>query len=176
MKEAIKILAVISLIGSLCACTSKTVYSEFRSVPLREWYADSVLTYRFDITDTTATYQIQICVRHTQQYPYQNMWLFVNNQPANESLHTALDSAKMALDSTELAKPTVQDTIEFYLANDRGVWLGNGKNGLTEMPVLYEEAYRFAHSGEQVITIQQGMREEPLRGVSDVGVIVTKNE
>lgn len=96
------------------------------------------------------------------------MWLFVNNRPASDSTYYALDSA-------EFAKPTAQDTIEFYLANDRGVWLGNGKNGLTEMPVLYEEAYRFAHSGEQVITIQHGMREEPLRGVSDVGVIVTKN-
>ncbi len=139
-------------------------------MPLREWYTDSVLTYRFDIADTTASYEIQICVRHTQQYPYQNMWLFVSNRAAGDTAQNALDSAKLA------TLPIAQDTIEFYLANDRGVWLGNGKNGLTEMPVLYEEAYRFVHSGEQVITIQHGMREEPLRGVSDVGVIVTKNE
>lgn len=135
----------------LVACNRDIVYSEFHSVPLKEWGADSVLTYRFDITDTLATYQMLVCVRHTEQYPYQNMWLFVG------------DSLR-------------QDTIEFYLANDRGEWLGNGRNGLIEMPVLYEEAYRFPHSGEQVWHIQQGMREQSLRGISDVGLIIKKNE
>ncbi len=176
MGKAIKIAVAISLLLGSYACTSKTVYSEFQSVPLREWHTDSVLTYRFAIEDTTASYQIQICVRHTQQYPYQNMWLFVTNRPETACERVGQDTLKKPLDSIEIACPMPQDTIEFYLANDRGVWLGNGKNGLTEMPVLYEEAYRFAHSGEQVITIQHGMREEPLRGVSDVGVIVTKND
>ncbi len=133
------------------ACNRNTVYSEFRSVPMQEWGADSVLTYRFDITDTLATYQMLVCIRHTEQYPYQNMWLFVS------------DSLR-------------QDTIEFYLANDRGEWLGNGRNGLIEMPVLYEEAHRFPRSGEQVWHIQQGMREQSLRGISDVGLIIKKNE
>ena len=135
----------------LVACNRNTIYSEFRSVPMKEWGADSILTYRFDIEDTHATYQMLVCVRHTDQYPYQNMWLFVG------------DSLR-------------QDTIEFYLANDCGEWLGNGGNGLIEMPVLYEEAYRFPHSGEQVWHIQQGMREQSLQGVSDVGLIIKKNE
>lgn len=135
----------------LVACNRDIVYSEFHSVPLKEWGADSVLTYRFDITDTLATYQMLVCVRHTEQYPYQNMWLFVG------------DSLR-------------QDTIEFYLANDRGEWLGNGRNGLIEMPVLYEETHCFPHSGEQVWHIQQGMREQSLRGISDVGLIIKKNE
>lgn len=149
MKEIIRTILLSSCL-LLAACSRDTVYSEFQSVPLNEWGADSVLTYRFNIEDTTATYQMIVCVRHTEQYPYQNMWLFVG------------DTLR-------------QDTIEFYLANDRGEWLGNGRNGLIEMPVLYEEAYRFAHSGEQVWHIQQGMREENLRGVSDVGFIITKN-
>ena len=66
-----------------------------------------------------------------------------------------------------------QDTIEFYMANDRGEWLGNGKNGLIEMPVLYEEAYHYT-KGEHTITLQHGMREEALRGVVSVGVEVRK--
>jgi len=117
---------------------------------MEEWGADSVLTYDFDITDTLATYQMLVCVRHTEQYPYQNMWFFIG------------DTTRM-------------DTIEFYLANARGEWLGNGRNGLIEMPVLYEEAYRFPHSGKQVWHIQQGMREQSLRGISDVGLIIKRN-
>ncbi len=146
-------------------------------MPLREWYADSVLTYRFDIADTLSTYEVLIYVRHTQQYPYQNMWLFVNWAEENGAAAVEKDSAALSMDSVCISQPTVkQDTIEFYLADDRGQWLGNGKNGLTEMPVLYEEKHRFLHSGEQVVRIQHGMREEPLRGVSDVGVVVKRNE
>lgn len=148
-KTTIAILLSSCLLG-LSACHTDTVYSEFQSVPLQEWSTDSVLTYRFDIEDTLSTYRMLVCVRHTEQYPYQNMWLFLN------------DSLR-------------QDTIEFYLANDRGEWLGNGRNGLIEMPVLYEEAYRFRHNGEQVWHIQHGMREQSLRGISDVGLIITKN-
>ncbi len=148
-KTTIAILLSSCLLG-LSACHTDTVYSEFQSVPLQEWSADSVLTYRFDIEDSLSIYRMLVCVRHTEQYPYQNMWLFLN------------DSLR-------------QDTIEFYLANDRGEWLGNGRNGLIEMPVLYEEAYRFSHGGKQVWHIQHGMREQSLRGISDVGLIITKN-
>ena len=61
-----------------------------------------------------------------------------------------------------------------YLANDRGEWLGNGKNGLIEMPVLYEEEWHYPAAGEHSITLQHGMREEALRGVVSVGVEVVK--
>lgn len=176
-RGTIGIIVLSSLLWALTACDRSTVYSEFRAVPLCEWYADSVLTYRFDIADTISTYEVLIYVRHTQQYPYQNMWLFVDWNEANKAMLTAVDSADIVPDSVRISVPTItQDTIEFYLANDRGEWLGNGKNGLTEMPVLYEENYRFSHSGEQVLHIAHGMREEPLRGISDVGVVVKRNE
>lgn len=111
------------------------------------WHQDSVLDFRFDVEDTLSTYQILINVRHTENYSYQNMWLFADN-----------------------------DTIEFYLADDRGRWLGNGHNGYIEMPVLYEQAYRFAHSGEHTIRIRHAMRDSLLEGISDMGVKVVKNE
>lgn len=150
MRNVRLIIVLSSLLLTLAACDRSTVYSDFRTVPLTRWYADSALTYTFDIADTTATYQMQISIRHTQQYPYQNMWLFVS------------DSLR-------------HDTIEFYLANRRGEWLGSGQNGLIEMPVLFEENRHFT-AGTQTITIQHGMRDEPLQGVSDVGLIIKRNE
>lgn len=130
----------------LCAsCQHRTVYSESRTLPLSGWHADSVLHYEFEITDTTAVYDVLLYVRHTQQYPYQNMWLFVNN-----------------------------DTIEFYLADQRGRWLGNGWGNLREMPVLYRHKLLFSHAGTYSYQIRQGMREDILRGVNDVGVKIEK--
>jgi gliding motility-associated lipoprotein GldH len=45
-----------------------------------------------------------------------------------------------------------------------------------ELPLIYEENYKFARSGEYKIKLQQGMREEALKGITDVGVQVVKNK
>jgi len=113
-----------------------------------------VLTYRFEVTDKQPC-DIVLCVRHTESYPYQNMWLF----------------CELSNDSTAIWT----DTLEFYMADDRGRWLGNGSK-LIEMPVLFAQNYQFPDTGKYVFTIQQGMREEWLRGISDVGVIIRNGE
>jgi len=146
----VKDLAIIVL-SSLClaACQNKTIYSEYQSVDINAWHMDSVLRFEVPITDTMGTYNVLLHVRHTDAYPYQNMWLFVED---NMSL----------------------DTIEFYLANDRGEWLGNG-HSLMEMPILYRERIHLTDSTYS-ITIQQAMREERLRGIADIGVEMVKGE
>ena len=135
----------------LAGCGSDAVYSHFADVPAGGWDKDSVYAFDYPIADSTACYQILLYVRHTEVYPYQNMWLFVG------------DGSR-------------QDTIEFYLANDRGEWLGNGKSGIIEMPVLYEERVHFEHGGEHRITLQHGMREERLKGIASVGVEIIRND
>lgn len=142
----------IGIVGCLLAvlffsCKGRVVYSKASILPRSGWHADSVLTYRFDIQDTTAYYDVLLYVRHTQQYPYQNMWLFVGT-----------------------------DTIEFYLADQRGRWLGNGWGELREMPVIYRHNIQFPRSGEYVYTIRQAMRDTVLTGVSDVGITIEKSD
>ena len=69
-----------------------------------------------------------------------------------------------------------RDTIEFYLADDRGQWLGEKQHGFIEMPVLLEENIHFPDSGTYHIEIQHGMRDSLLRGVSDIGLEIYRNE
>lgn len=147
MKRIIPILISSLLVLSSC---NRTVFSEFQAVPAMGWAADSAFRFDYNIADSTDSYCILINVRHTETYPYQNMWLFVS-----DSLH--------------------EDTLEFYLADDRGRWLGNTHHGYIEMPVLYEEAYRFSAGGKKQLRIRHGMRDEVLHGVSDIGVIIEKN-
>lgn len=150
MKRRIRIALLSSLLAiGLAGCRTDIVYSAFENIDMAGWDKDSVCRFSYPIEDTAATYQILLYVRQTEVYPYQNMWLFVGHDGR-------------------------QDTIEFFLANDRGEWLGNGKNGLIEMPVLYEEEWHYPAAGEHSITLQHGMREEALRGVVSVGVEVRK--
>ena len=144
------VIALIALTVSLTSCRRDIVYSQFVSIPSEKWQIDSVAHFEYAITDTDNDYRMLVYVRHTERYPYQNMWLFVG-----DSLH--------------------RDTIEFYLADDRGKWLGNKHHGFIEMPVLLEENYHFADTGKYFLTVQHGMRDSILRGVTDIGLEIIKN-
>ena len=141
---------MLGVILGLSSCRKNIVYSQFYPIPSGLWAIDSVAHFSYSIADTAPTYTILLYVRHTERYPYQNMWLFVG------------DSSR-------------RDTIEFYLADDRGQWLGDAHHGFIEMPVLYEENYHFVDTGLYHLDIQHGMRDSLLRGIVDVGVEVIAN-
>lgn len=146
------IIALSSLV--LSACGRATMYSDYQAVDINGWNMDSVVTFKVPVTDTVNAYDVILHVRHTDGYPYQNMWLFVN-------------------DGTKTDKGVVKtDTIEFYLANERGQWLGNG-HSMIDMPVLYREQLVFTDS-LYTIRIQQGMRDIQLPGISDIGVEIVR--
>jgi len=138
----------------LSACGRTTLYSNYQAVDINGWQMDSLLTFTVPVTDTVNAYNVILHVRHTDGYPYQNMWLFVT-----DGLSVDKGAAKT-------------DTIEFYLANDRGQWLGNGRS-LIDMPVLYRERHIFTDS-LYTIRIQQGMRDIQLPGISDIGVEIVR--
>jgi gliding motility-associated lipoprotein GldH len=138
------VIGLIALAVSFTSCRNDIVYSRFSPISSEKWQMDSVVRFDYTIEDAQAAYQLVIHVRHTERYPYQNMWLFVNDG------HRA-------------------DTIEFYLADDRGQWLGDKHHGFIEMPVLFEENYHFPDTGSYHLEIAHGMRDSVLRGVSDIG-------
>ena len=144
---------LIAIIAVLClsACSGNVVYSHFSPMKSSEWHMDSIVGFDYTIEDAAASYNMIIYVRHTERYPYQNMWLFVENAGKT-------------------------DTIEFYLADDRGRWLGDQHHGFIEMPVLLEEAKQFADTGTYHMCVRQGMREEVLQGITDIGLEINRNE
>ena len=150
MKKVV-LLTLISVL--VLGCQQGVVYSEFKQLPAQGWAADSALQFMPNLEDTLGGYQMQIIVRHTDRYAYQNLWLFVD----------------VKKDSVLLRR----DTIESYLANERGEWYGSGMSKYT-LPLLYMENIALP-AGEYKITVQQGMREEQLRGITDVGLKVINN-
>ena len=152
MRNRLFILLLLGALWVLPSCRHTIVYSDFMPIDSNKWHIDSVAHFDYAIEDTSSAYQMLLYIRHTELYPYQNMWLFVNDG-------------------------FTCDTIEFYLADDRGQWLGNKHHGFIEMPVLWEEAKQFPDTGVYHISVQQGMRDTLLRGVTDVGIeIVKKSE
>ena len=136
----------------LCSCDRSTIYSSAYTLPASGWDMDSAVHFDFKVNEPATAYDVVIFVRHRDNYPYQNMWLIVENMPS-----------------------ATADTIEFYLADQRGRWLGSGMGKTKQMPVLYEQNYHFADSCCSM-SIRHAMRDETLHGVSDIGLRITKSE
>lgn len=149
-KRNILVIIVLAMVSMLTSCTGGMVYSSFQTVSGMGWDKDSVLTYTIPAPDTTEDYRLLLHVRHNERYPYQNMWVFID--------------AGMQ-----------HDTLEFYLADERGIWLGNRGGSHIAMPVVYEDSYRFREDTLQ-LRIIHGMREDVLRGISEIGIEVQRKK
>lgn len=139
------LLLLLGAVLSMSSCRKGIVYSHFQPIPSNNWAIDSIAHFAYHITDTAADYTVLIYVRHTERYPYQNLWLFVG-----DSLH--------------------RDTLNSYLADDRGQWIGDRQHGFIERQISYQTALHFADTGSYYLDIQHGMRDSLLRGIADIGV------
>lgn len=149
MRKAL-LLAITSLL--LVACQQDVVYTHFDAVPAAQWSADSAMVFHPVVDDSINHYRMHINIRHTDRYAYQNLWLFVD----------------VTQDSLLLRR----DTIEAQMANDKGEWYGAGLSKFT-LPMIYLDDVELTR-GEYTITIHQGMREETLKGITEVGLKVVK--
>ena len=136
---------------ALTSCRNDIVYSRFVSIPSENWHMDSIVRFDFPIPDTALDYTMTIYLRHTEHYPYQNIWLF-----AGDSLH--------------------RDTINSFLADDRGRWYGNHQQGLIETSVFIGENRHFSRMDSNYIEVQHAMRDTVLHGIMDIGVEIVKSE
>lgn len=142
----------ISLLAML-SCSGDQLYFRYHDIPAESWHKDSAAIYEFEVTDTAKTYNVYVKVRNSGDYQHQNLWLFIE---------------KLSPDSTMR-----KDTINFYLADLRGKWLGSGVGSAFEMHVLYQQNIRFEKKGKYQYKISHGMREDNLKGMSNIGLKIS---
>ncbi|MDR1592446.1 MAG: gliding motility lipoprotein GldH [Prevotellaceae bacterium] len=153
------ILIVCTVILSLLTGCSEddTLFCKYRTIPLSQWHKDSVLVFTVEIADTLPLYEIDLLIRNTDEYAYQNLWLFFSQSCDNE--------------------PSERDTVNVFLADDYGNWRGTGVRSFFDNCFLYRDSVRFHRAGAYRFTIAHGMRYEMLDGISDAGLqIIVKSE
>ncbi|HPW89877.1 MAG TPA: gliding motility lipoprotein GldH [Paludibacteraceae bacterium] len=149
----VKIILGFLLIIILTAC-SDTVFMECKELPTEGWHKDSLCVFEVPITETNATYQMQLIIRNDGSYPNQNLWLFVDHIKPDNSF--------------------ARDTVQFFLADNFGRWTGSGVGSIFENVWIYRERIKYKETGTYKIRIAQGMRYEKLEGICDVGIKVIK--
>ncbi len=137
-------------------CGPDVVYEEYVTIPDGGWNKDSMASFHVKLDDISHYYDILIDVRNKSDYPNSNLWLFV--------------------DVTSPKGKTIRDTINLYLANEHGKWIGSGWGDLFLVQYPYRRNVKFAEPGEYKFNIIQGMRYDELEGINDIGLTIVRSE
>lgn len=137
------------------ACTTVDVFEKNIAIPDKSWDRSFKPAVNFSITDTISLYNIYVTLRHTHAYSYNNIWL-------NLSYQLPGDSAK-------------QQRVDILLADNQKGWLGTGMDDIyTTWRQVNAQPVQFKKQGEVNFTIEQIMRDNPLKNVMNAGIRVEK--
>ena len=145
----------ISILGISCQDT-KTITDTNQEISSRNWDYIKKVSIPVTIQDENIPYNIYINLRHTADYKYANIFLLV---------HTTEPDGKKTTERKE-----------FKLAYPDGQWLGKGSGNLYSYQLPYKMNYRFAKKGKYTFQLEQNMRDNPLREVTDAGIRIEKAE
>ncbi len=136
------------------SCDRGVVFEENKKLPKMEWHYEDRVAFKAEIQDTTNLHNIYINVRNSVDYKYMNFYMF---------LDTEFPDGRV-----------VRDTLECLLADNRGEWMGDGFGKIRSNQFLMRENVWFPVKGTYVFSFEQGMREEVLEGISDIGIRIEK--
>ncbi len=142
-------LVIFTLLASLMGCRSDYQIDTNESIPENNWtYAKTAKT-TLEVKDPQQAYQVEFKLRHTSAYRYSNLFVV------------------MTLKGEGLYKNT---RYQFKLAKADGEWLGKGSGDIFSYSFPLLKDHRFAKAGKYEISIEQNMRDNPLLGISDIGI------
>lgn len=147
--------------AALISCSrSDVVYSSFVDIPAQGWATDEYCdfpTAQLDSTlfvDKAARYDLILAVRHTERYPFSDLWLL-----------TQQDERRVA---------ELPDTIHLTLADPSGSWRGRSAKGIymytdtvargVAVPELYD------------LRLRPDMSVPVIEGLLGIGLIIEKSK
>jgi len=145
-------LLIICLFSGCLSCSQTVFYDQYQIIE-GAWNKEKEFYFTYNIDDNSAHYNLHIHVRNNNRYQYQNLWLFcAEEQPVG---------------------PIQRDTVECLLADEYGEWYGTGIS-IFHLTIPIRTNYIFPHKGQYTFIIRQGMRDNRLRGIEEIGLTIEK--
>ena len=107
----IKKFALIVFLGVLFSCGPPPILNEYISLENQEWHTDSLLKFEYFITDSIIKHKCILKIRHTVEYEFQNLYLFISSE-------------------------SNKDTVEVLMAEKNGRWVGKGIGSIREVEII----------------------------------------
>ncbi len=135
-------------------CNENIIFEKSQNIPSEGWHKEEAIEFEKEIRDTTRLHDIFLNVRNNHEYPYSNLYVF---------FHTVFPDGTI-----------YKDTIEMILADRQGQWTGKGFGKIKSNSFHFRKDVWFPLEGQYTFTIQQAMREEHLRGITDIGIRIER--
>ncbi len=132
------------------ACESKHYYQETKDIK-GNWGSKNPVEYTFNVKDSTINkLNLGFVLRNNTDYEYSNIYLFTKfiDPKGNEMI----------------------DTLQYYIANPDGTWIGKGMN-TKEMVLVFRENLPVKDTGTYKLKVWHGMRTAKLKGIEDISLI-----
>ncbi len=151
-------IALLILSLFLIQCRPIDLYERTVNIPGHTWKSDFKPSFSFDITDTTKPYQVSLIIRHTDAYPFNNIWLDIQLETPDSLFNIRTEQR---------------------LGNNEQGWLGTGLNDVYEHRINLNQALgkagvSFRRNGRYNFQLAQVMREDPLPHVLQAGIRVER--
>lgn len=158
--RSLMLLPFVLLLFLLSSCKDNTVYHVYRAIPEDSgWRRGDSLVFFFPSGLSPDSYLMEVGVRNTGGYKYRDLWL-VLSQSISDTL------------------PPRIDTLHLFLADKKGRWNRGGSAGSYYQSVFVSDKPFVIgpDSFHRSLRIVHIMRDNPLVGISDIGVRLSRKE
>lgn len=138
----------------LCGCDGNVVVDTNTAMPSRNWSYANKISAVVDVVDPSQPLSIYFKLRHTGNYRYSNLFVLLHISGAGEKKQTK--------------------RFEYTLAQPDGQWNGSGSGNLFNYTLPLLTNYKFPKAGKYQFEIEQNMRDNPLKEISDAGIKILK--
>ena len=135
------------LVVGFVSCQNENKKEVYHSFNNNTWNTDSIVSFELDNIDTTSSHDLYLMVRHTTNFKFQNLFLFTHFE-------------------------NQQDTLELFLSEKSGRWLGKGFGEIKELKIKIKENVNFKENQDQIFSVEQAMRYEDLEKIINLTEIV----
>jgi gliding motility-associated lipoprotein GldH len=154
--KALCALLCVFLAIAYTSCDHREIYYNFRELKNTEWAQNDTLFFDIDSTlfELNRPYRMSIEVTNNVNYPYQNIWFFVQMNLENDSTFSNISK-------------------EYLLADEFGKWKGSGFGSLYQLSLPMDDIV-FKEKRNYRVKIEHGMQDEPLTGIEKLGIKISK--
>ena len=153
MKKAI--LFIFSLIF-LFSCSSKhKVFEKFEKFDNYDWTMNKVVSFDVAIDDTSASYDVYLPVRHTDNYPYDGLLVNLTYSTPNGEEHAK--------------------NYKLNFRNKSGKFIGDGSGDIWDENSIIMQKAKFNALGTYKFEIIDNMPTTPTQGIMELGLRVEKS-
>lgn len=142
------------LIAVLCSCGDTPLYNKSYSFKNNAWEQNVKPVFQVPVPDTTDFYTIQITIRTTTDYAFNNLWFFIHSKTPQGQ--------------------TGREPVEMKIANPDGSWIGEASGTIVENTVYFRHR-KFPQKGNYTFTFEQGITEKTASNVMDISFAVIRD-